>query len=346
MAGNIRQNTREWSRYLWDRVKALFSGLDTRVTALEQGGGGGGGAVSGVKGDAESTYRTGNVNLTPANLGAKAVQSAVSDPTASGTGLTFIDSISQDAQGVITPTKKTVAGATQSADGLMSSTDKAKLDGIASGAQVNSITGVKGNAESSYRTGNVNLTPANIGAVAKSGDAMTGGIALDTGDDYTTAPSSNDFNAMHTARDSGGVYRGGLYSTRYTNGKYGTILFTRRDSNTFVEFGPLLDQSGNPSYVVGAPTALLDALGVKWKKVTGTTSQYGGIGLSLDASQYMVIGAYAATASGTNYIVNTFVSGGGTAWTAKVEDYNHTAVASTSVTLYVAYIDFGAGNIS
>jgi len=33
--------------------------------------GGGGGAVSGVKGDAESSYRTGNVNLTPANLGAQ-----------------------------------------------------------------------------------------------------------------------------------------------------------------------------------------------------------------------------------------------------------------------------------
>ena len=30
----------------------------------------GGGAVSGVKGDAESTYRTGNVNLTAANIGA------------------------------------------------------------------------------------------------------------------------------------------------------------------------------------------------------------------------------------------------------------------------------------
>ena len=69
MARDIRQGTRDWSRNLWSRIKALFSGLDDRVTALEQGGGGGGGAVSGVKGDAESTYRTGNVNLTPANLG-------------------------------------------------------------------------------------------------------------------------------------------------------------------------------------------------------------------------------------------------------------------------------------
>ena len=35
----------------------------------KNGGGGGGGDVTGVKGDAESTYRKGNVNLTPENLG-------------------------------------------------------------------------------------------------------------------------------------------------------------------------------------------------------------------------------------------------------------------------------------
>ena len=41
--------------------------------------------------------------------------------------------------------------------------EKTKLAGIAAGAQVNTITGVKGNAETSYRTGQVNITPANIG---------------------------------------------------------------------------------------------------------------------------------------------------------------------------------------
>ncbi len=60
------------------------------------------------------------------------------------------------------------AAATTSAAGLMSSTDKKKLDGIEAGAQKNTVTGIKGNAESSYRTGNVNLTPANIGAAAAS----------------------------------------------------------------------------------------------------------------------------------------------------------------------------------
>lgn len=77
----------------------------------------------------------------------------------------------------------TYSVATISANGLMSSTDKSKLDGIATGAQVNSITGVKGNSESSYRTGNVNLTAANIGAAASShthkyaGSSSAGGAA-------------------------------------------------------------------------------------------------------------------------------------------------------------------------
>lgn len=65
-------------------------------------------------------------------------------------------------------TNTTYSAATQSANGLMSAADKKKLDGIAAGAQKNTITGVKGNAESNYRTGNINLTPANIGAAAAS----------------------------------------------------------------------------------------------------------------------------------------------------------------------------------
>lgn len=66
--------------------------------------------------------------------------------------------------------------ATQSAIGLMSAADKKKLDGIASGAQVNTVTGVKGNTESSYRTGNVNITPANVGAIASSEKGAASGV--------------------------------------------------------------------------------------------------------------------------------------------------------------------------
>lgn len=54
------------------------------------------------------------------NDGKKNTQSAVSDPSASGTSLTFIKTISQNTQGVITPTKATVStmgAATSSAAG-------------------------------------------------------------------------------------------------------------------------------------------------------------------------------------------------------------------------------------
>lgn len=47
-------------------------------------------------------------------------------------------------------------------------TEKNKLSNIESGAQKNKVTGIKGNAESAYRTGNVNITPANIGAATSS----------------------------------------------------------------------------------------------------------------------------------------------------------------------------------
>ena len=46
---------------------------------------------------------------------------------------------------------------------LMSADEHTKLTGIEAGAQVNTVTGVKGNAENNYRTGEINISPANIG---------------------------------------------------------------------------------------------------------------------------------------------------------------------------------------
>lgn len=46
---------------------------------------------------------------------------------------------------------------------LMSEAEHTKLSGIEEGAQVNTILGVKGDAEESYRQGNVNITKSNIG---------------------------------------------------------------------------------------------------------------------------------------------------------------------------------------
>ena len=89
-----------------------------------------------------------NGNLTDAGVTSasfKTVQSAVSDPTASGNGVEFIATIEQDTNGVITATKKTVQSASSTQAGLMSAADFNKLAGITSGAnkvEVDQSTGV------------------------------------------------------------------------------------------------------------------------------------------------------------------------------------------------------------
>lgn len=56
-----------------------------------------------------------------------------------------------------------MATVTTTINGAMLSSDKVKLDGIENGAQKNTVTGVKGDNETTYRVGNVNITKANIG---------------------------------------------------------------------------------------------------------------------------------------------------------------------------------------
>lgn len=56
-----------------------------------------------------------------------------------------------------------IAAASETAAGVMTAADKNKLNAIEAGAQVNTVTGVKGNSESSYRTGDINITKDNIG---------------------------------------------------------------------------------------------------------------------------------------------------------------------------------------
>lgn len=86
--------------------------------------------VTGIKGEAESTYKKGNVTITKENIGLENVENKsaatirsemTSEEIINALGYTPADSIT------------------------------------------NTVTGIKGNAESTFRTGNVNLTPANIG---------------------------------------------------------------------------------------------------------------------------------------------------------------------------------------
>lgn len=105
---------------------------------------------------------------------------------------------------------------TENDDIHFSATERTKLSGIAAGAQVNTITGVKGNSESSYRTGNVNITKANIGlgnvdntsdankpistAQQLAFDELNDAIDTHTENDdiHVTTTNKTNWNAAHT----------------------------------------------------------------------------------------------------------------------------------------------------
>ena len=64
---------------------------------------------------------------------------------------------------------------------------------------VQGVSGVKGNAENEYRRGNVNLTPANIGALATDGDSKDNTVTFTSSDnDTTTEKTSDGFTSVAT----------------------------------------------------------------------------------------------------------------------------------------------------
>lgn len=91
--------------------------------------------------------------------GAKRIQTAINSPDASGNATAFIDTISQDTNGVITATKKTIPAASTSTAGLLSAEDKTKLNSVESGAQPNAVSSVNN------KTGAVVLNATDVGAI-------------------------------------------------------------------------------------------------------------------------------------------------------------------------------------
>lgn len=95
-------------------------------------------------------------------------------------------------------------GATNATDarsklGLATVASSGKYSDLSGTPTIPASVAVKGNAESSYRTGNVNLTPANIGALSSSGGILTGNIEIDR------ESTSADMRAIATQVSGGAV---------------------------------------------------------------------------------------------------------------------------------------------
>ena len=124
-------------------TEAAQEARDAAEQALSKG-------VTGVKGSAEKSYRSGQVELTPANLG--------------------------------------IVAATASASGLMSASDKSKLDGIAAGANKTTIDASL-SSTSPNPVQNKAVNAALLGKLGTSGDAKDVTVTY-TSNDSTTAPDA------------------------------------------------------------------------------------------------------------------------------------------------------------
>lgn len=113
-------------------------------------------------------------------------------PGTAGTDLAAVKSSADTALSKATANETEIANVKTIANNALTTAQTA-----ASSAKV---TGVKGNAETTYRTGNVNITPANIGAAPAShthsylpisGGTMTGALVAQSNNNYTTAQTRN-----------------------------------------------------------------------------------------------------------------------------------------------------------
>ena len=145
----------------------------------------------------------------------------------------------------------THANATTSAAGFLpklsgSTTQYLRGDGTWATVQAG-VTGVKGNAETAYRTGNVNLTPANIGAAAAShthsylplgGGTLTGNLSS-----RQIAPSSTNSYTLGTSS----LKWSNVYATTFTGNLSGnaTSADTATNATTASKVNQTLTLSGD-----------------------------------------------------------------------------------------------------
>ena len=133
------------------------------------------------------------------------------------------------------------------------------------------VSGVKGNKETAYRVGNVNITPANVGALAENGDSKDNTVTF-TSADATTSDVWTDVAVLATGEKHSSLFA--KISTMFKNIRY---IYTH-----FIKSENILDtleeivantQSGKVAGAL-AVKELNSNLTVEDKTITWTTQNF------------------------------------------------------------------------
>ncbi len=132
-------------------------------------------------------------------------------------------------------------------------------------ALANLVTGVKGNSEQNYRNGNVNLTPANIGA-----HPARANLQVTNNTDY--AGNTTVSQPVAQILDTSNFIRHQLYGMYNSNGSFYTILAARKPNGSSALANQMsigFDANGDGAYYISHPAAFRDAIGATNTKVKG-----------------------------------------------------------------------------
>ena len=130
------------------------------------------------------------------------------------------------------------------------------------------LTGVKGDAESTYRTGDVDITAADVGALPLAGGELSGHLSLKSSliDRDGPNPSSDQYGNVVRWYDKDDELIGFIQSYRTTAGRIGLRFYARNEVSGSEEdcgFSIGVNEDGTPrvGMTTGAPAAWRSAIG-------------------------------------------------------------------------------------
>lgn len=228
--------------------------------------------------------------------------------------------------------------------------EKNKLSGIESGAQKNTITGIKGDVETIYRTGEVNITPANIGAALSShthnyaGSASAGGAATSATKLATARTIQTNLASTSSASFNGtaNITPGVTGTLSVANGGTGaTTASAARTKLGVTNYGAACSAKGSASSLDLSAMEITNVTLNTWNSRTDTAFTFSGGGIKCPYAGTVLISGSVYIRSGT-----VIQLGGCYVYKGNAEIASqYVAMGSGSVSSGVKIINVAAGDV-